>query len=224
MITRLMSDSVSGAVEPHAQLVAAYVTGFTGSQVAFRTHPNIPHVTIVQNNTPARAHVIDVESGAATPAYAARWAHYMRLTRQNLYPTVYVQESNKQAVVSAFEAIREPLPLFWVAAWDGSPENYLTTSTLPRPGDVVAHQYADPQTSGGNYDLSAVVRYWSGVDAMPYRPPGVKPTHDQWVWLRFIYIPDHYAPALRGNAWKVLTSHPAQAEALVDRYGPADIR
>ena len=49
-------------------------------------------------------------------------------------------------------------------------------------------------------------------------------THAQWVWLRNVFIPAHYAPALRATMWTRLTSNPSAAAALVHRSGPASIR
>ncbi len=218
-----MSDSVSGAVAPGVELVAAYATGFPGSQVAFKTHPSLRHVLIVQANAYVKATVCDVESGAATPAFSAAWARYMRATRQNDYPTVYVQASGSQSIIDAFNAIREPLPFFWLADWDGSPAAYLTNNVIPGPGDVVAHQYF-----GGvnvSWDLSGVVRYWPGVDVMPYHPPSPLMDNAQWVWIRYTYIPDHFTTlADREHAWAELSAAPAKAKALVLKYAPPNIR
>jgi len=49
-------------------------------------------------------------------------------------------------------------------------------------------------------------------------------THAQWAWVHNVYIPAHYAPALRARAWTTLTSNPDAALALVERYGPTNLR
>ncbi len=49
-------------------------------------------------------------------------------------------------------------------------------------------------------------------------------THAQWVWLHSVFIPAHFAPALRATVWTRLTANPSAALALVRRYAPASIR
>jgi hypothetical protein len=49
-------------------------------------------------------------------------------------------------------------------------------------------------------------------------------THSQWVWLRNVYIPNHYAPALRARVWTRLTANPSAALAVIHRYAPVGIR
>ncbi len=48
-------------------------------------------------------------------------------------------------------------------------------------------------------------------------------THAQWAWLHSVYIPAHYAPALRARAWTILTSNPDAALAIIERYGPSSL-
>ena len=49
-------------------------------------------------------------------------------------------------------------------------------------------------------------------------------THAQWVWLRSVFIPAHFAPALRATVWTRLTSNSSAALALERRYAPPSIR
>jgi hypothetical protein len=87
-----------------------------------------------------------------------------------------------------------------------------TTLALNGLGDALAltvpYDPPVPQTIANSYD--AVPR------------PVV--THAQWVWLHNVFIPAHYAPALRATMWTRLTSNPSAAFALVQRSGPASIR
>lgn len=107
-------------------------------------------------------HVLDVESGDATPSQVPGWCNQSRNAGQE--PTVYCNASAWTAVIQSCLAAGVPVPQFWIAEWNGV--QTLPTNTVN--GVVytaVAKQYADPNSgSGGNWDSSIVADFWPGVD------------------------------------------------------------
>jgi hypothetical protein len=105
--------------------------------------------------------VLDVEPGDATAAQVPGWVANSRNAGQE--PTVYTSSANWANVINACLRAGVGVPEFWIADWNDAP--VLPSITV---GGVtyaaVAHQYADPATSGGDYDLSTVADYWPGVD------------------------------------------------------------
>jgi hypothetical protein len=87
-----------------------------------------------------------------------------------------------------------------------------TTLALNGPGDALAltvpYDPPVPQTIANSFDAV----------------PRAVLTHAQWVWMHSVFIPAHFAPALRAAVWTRLTANPSAALALVHRYGPASIR
>jgi hypothetical protein len=87
-----------------------------------------------------------------------------------------------------------------------------TTLALNGPGDALAltvpYDPPVPQTIANSFDAV----------------PRAVLTHAQWVWMHNVFIPAHFAPALRAAVWTRLTANPSAALALVHRYGPASIR
>jgi hypothetical protein len=150
-----MYDAVTPTNIPvTAQMVAGYLlpSSYAWSQTSWDRFPNSVHVRIAVRASTRDGHVIDCETGDATPAGAAAWAHQRRADGYP-YPTVYCSVSAQAAVIAAFNAIREPLPLWWLA-------HYNNLDQLPGGPGVVADQYADP----GPYDRSIVADFWPGVD------------------------------------------------------------
>lgn len=153
-MTREMQDGINSdaAGMDHAiPLVAYYIDGlyaWTAAEIAL--FPHSVHVRIAVRWTTRDGHVIDRENGDATAAQAAAWAHQRRLDGYP-WPTVYCSVSSQAEVIAAFQAIREPMPLWWLAHYDN-------IDTLP--AGCVAKQYADP----GPLDKSIVADYWAGVD------------------------------------------------------------
>ena len=94
----------------------------------------------------------------------------------------------------------------------GSPT--VITLALNGPGDALALTYYENQNVN---PISFGTKAYS-YDGAP------RVTHAQWVWLRSVYIPAHFAPALRATVWTRLTANPSAALALVRRYAPASIR
>lgn len=155
-----MYDSVNPAAIPtSAQLVAGYVSGrWTWTAGNWARFPNSVHVTIATAASVNNGVVLDVEQGDATPAQAPGWVATRRAA--GVDPTVYCSASTWASVVAAFTNAHIPQPHYWIAAYPGG------GPILPTLGGIqaVAHQYADPATSGGDYDLSIVADHWPGVD------------------------------------------------------------
>ncbi len=159
---RTMYDSVSaGSIPTTAQMVAGYVDGrYAWSAEDWARVPNAIKVRIAVFASTNDGHVLDVERSDATPAQAVGWVQRRRAA--GVDPTVYCGYSTNgyswALVIDAFKSARCPEPHYWVAAYPGNGPNLY-------PGSV-AHQYANPLTSGGGYDLSVVADYWPGVDAV----------------------------------------------------------
>ena len=154
---RIMYDLVNaGAIPTSAVLVAGYVDGrYRWSAADWARFPNATHVPIAVFPSTNAGVVLDVETGDATPAQAPGWVKMRRAA--GVDPTVYCNTGVWPAVRAAFAAARIVEPHYWVAAYPGNGPNLY-------PGSV-AHQYADPVTSGGNFDLSVVADIWPGVDS-----------------------------------------------------------
>jgi hypothetical protein len=94
----------------------------------------------------------------------------------------------------------------------GSPT--VITLALNGPGDALALT---------NYENQNVNPIPFGTKAYSY-DGAQRVTHAQWVWVRSVFIPAHFAPAQRATVWTRLTANPSAALALVRRYAPASIR
>lgn len=163
--TRVMYDSIDPAAIPlAAQMVAGYVDGIYGPNHA-RFHapgwdaagwarfPNAAKVRIAVSALTPDGHVLDVETGDATPAQSVDWA--LMRAHAGVQPVIYCNASTWPAVRAAFRARHVLEPLYWIADWVGSP------TLLP---GTLATQYANPQRSGGHFDLSFVAGPWPNVD------------------------------------------------------------
>jgi hypothetical protein len=158
-----MYDSITAVDIPAtAQMVAGYVQddpSFGWSDADWARFPTAVKVRIATRAWINDGHVLDVETGDATPAQAPGWAQMRRAA--GVDPTVYCNASTERAVRAAFDAAGVPQPDYWTAHYDNVP-------TLP-PGSV-AKQYINDPISGGHYDLSVVADYWRGVDPVPFTP------------------------------------------------------
>lgn len=158
---RTMYDAVTPSNIPtSAQMVAGYVDGrYAWSAADWARFPGAVKVRIAVFASTNDGHVLDVERYDATPAQAVGWVQRRR--DAGVDPTVYCGYSTNgyswALVINAFKSAGVAEPHYWVAAYPGNGANLY-------PGSV-AHQYADPVTSGGNYDLSVVADYWPGVDS-----------------------------------------------------------
>ena len=104
---------------------------------------------------------------------------------------------------------------------------WVQTATLPAPGvERPNGQFVD-QVALSGAGSTAVLAEPGANDArgmLGIYASHVMLTHAQWVWLRKVFIPAHYAPTRRARAWTGLTSNPTAAFALVERYAPAGLR
>jgi hypothetical protein len=144
----LMYDSVTpSAIPSNAAAVAGYVDGaYRWSDADWARFPGAVKVRIAVFPWTPDGHVLDVERGDATPGQAPGWVA-MRQRAGLKQPQIYCNASTLPAVRAAFAAVAMPVPPIWVAQYDGVP-------TIP--AGCVAKQYADPPSSGGNYDVSNV--------------------------------------------------------------------
>jgi hypothetical protein len=164
---REMYDSTSpNDIPATAAIVGGYVSPskFAWPASGWARFPNAVKVAI----TPSAAHygvgvhVLDVETGDATPGQVPGWVTNSRNAGQE--PTAYMSSANWTSVIQSCISAGVAMPQFWVADWDGN-------ATLPSivvdgvACTAVAKQYADPaHGSGGHYDLSIAADEWPGVD------------------------------------------------------------
>ena len=163
-----MYDSVTARDIPaNAQMVAGYVDGlYRWSQADWDRFPQAVKVRIAVLASTDDGHVLDVETGDATPTEYPAWAK--RRIAAGTYPTVYCNRSNLGAVLDAVDgAGLHGITGIWLADWTDVPHLVAGTS---------ATQYDHPPHSGGHYDLSLVADHWPGVDPPPPLPrPGPGP-------------------------------------------------
>lgn len=152
-MTREMYDAVTPANIPvTAQMVAGYLapSRYTWTAANWARFPDAVKVRIAVRSSTNDGHVLDVETGDATPAQAPVWAR-MRRASGYAYPTIYCSVSVQSQVIDAFNQAGEPLPLWWLAHYD---------NIDALPAGAIAKQYADP----GPVDRSIVADFWPGVD------------------------------------------------------------
>src|ERR1035437_2736494 len=164
-MTRTMYDSVTmGAIPTSAKMVAFYVDGLYANGTACKARfPNAIRVGIAVFPSTDDGVVLDCETGDATPSQCPGWV--VKRRGHGVDPTVYCSESVWPQVQAAFAANKVAQPHYWIAAYPGIGQKLYAGS--------IAHQYADPPGSGGNFDLSIVADFWPGVDSNP-QPP-IKP-------------------------------------------------
>jgi hypothetical protein len=132
-------------------------------------------VTVTVTGEPGR-NVADIENGNMTPASGAAWAHAEHLAGR--YPVLYVNRSNKAAVVDACTSWGLGLGALyglWVATLDGTFMD--GTADLRNEPGMVAVQYLSAagttvgphaDGSGGQFDVSLVVdSFWLPVPEPP---------------------------------------------------------
>ncbi len=154
-MTRVMFDGTHELVPNiplDAQMVAGYLapSPFAWTAADWARFPGAAKVRIAVRSTTNDGHVLDVESGDATPAQAPGWVVMRRAAGAD--PTVYCSEGLWPSVRAAFTAANVAQPHYWVAAYPGGGAII--------PAGAVAHQYMD----AGIYDKSVVADFWPGVD------------------------------------------------------------
>lgn len=153
---RTMYDSVNWrAIPVTASMVAGYIDSvhYTWPAAAWDRFPHAIKVRIATRATTNDGHVLDVETGDATPGQVPGWLRMRRAAGAD--PTVYCNVATWPAVQAACRAAGVAQPHYWIAHYDGSPVI---------PAGAVAKQYHDPPASGGDWDISAVADVWPGVD------------------------------------------------------------
>jgi hypothetical protein len=157
---RLCYDSTDpNAIPASAEMVAGYIDGInrkvvmaweSAFQGRFKSAVQVRIAVLPWTND---GHVLDVETGDATPGSAPGWVRMRRAA--GVDPTVYCNRANWAEIRQAFQTQGVPEPHYWLAAYDNDP-------TIP--DGCVAKQYANEVFTGGNYDLSSVAPVWPGVD------------------------------------------------------------
>jgi hypothetical protein len=154
-MTRTMHDSTNVSDIPAgATMVAGYIDGKFQTVPGLRKRfPKAKVVTITVLGTPG-ADVCDTEPGNISIPHAAQWA--ANEVKAGRKPTLYCMASAWDDVKAAVKAqgIAGKVS-YWIAQFDGK-------AVIPK--GAVAKQFADPNTSGGHFDVSVVADHWPGVD------------------------------------------------------------
>lgn len=156
-MTRVMLDSTAAVDIPtSAEMVAGYLppSQFAWSAADWARFPHAVKVRIAVRATVNDGHVLDVETGDATPAQAPGWVLMRRQAGAD--PSVYCSASAWPTVRAAFTAAGVAQPHYWIAAYPGGGPVI--------PAGAVAHQWADETITGHHYDQSVVADFWPGVD------------------------------------------------------------
>ena len=150
---RQMYDSVNIPQIPKGQVVATYING-SYAQPRTVTSGQHPVVWIDTNGSaPAKAQVLDVEPGDATPAAAATWAQTRLAKAPDAHTVIYTMTSQWDAAKAALKAKLSPGQYSKVKWW-----------------------IADP--TGTKHDLKgadAVQWWWGGTGQ---NPAAIGQTHD----------------------------------------------
>lgn len=189
----VMHDAIHANIDtlPKGFQNAGYTTGsgeIRWTEADFAAHPVA--VRICQDSTASdtTADVLDVESGAATPAEAPGWArqaagNYLIAKRKGQRsPLVYMSASNVTNVVNALIAggIKSGIGL-WIANFNLSQSEALAMlNDGSGPFPVRGVQYTD-NPPHGTYDTSVMSSAW------------LADTADKSMWLKLTDIP-HNAP------------------------------
>jgi hypothetical protein len=199
MSNRIMLDGIGGdaaavtaAIKAHkvfggiaASMGAGYgdgsVSAWTSAEWVALTAVGQPVVITVlgaQSTATRIVRVADVENGDLTPVRGAVWA--AREITAGQYPVLYVNRSNKAAVISACSAAGLTLGYgakqygLWVATLDGT-FNDLDRTDLRSHAGVVAVQYLGAAQAGIAADVSLVVDA-SWIPAPVVKPPPPPPS------------------------------------------------
>jgi hypothetical protein len=173
-----MYDSTNAFDIPlDSKVVGGYVDGsWPWSAAMWARFPNAIKIRIVVSPWHNDGHVLDCESGDATPAQCPGWIR-MRQASGLAIPAIYCNRSTRPQVEAACAGLNY---VFWIATLDGI--------QVMQPG-AVATQWQGQAQSGKHYDLSMVVDNWPGGGPLP-TPAAPQP--DQHV--------TPYAP-IAGHTW-----------------------
>lgn len=186
-MTRTMYDSVdANAIPTNAPIVGGYVDGlYVWSNADWNRFPHSVKVRIAVFADTNDGHVLDVESGNATPTQAPSWVRMRRAA--GVDPTIYCSQSWWGLLQGAFDSQNVPQPHYWIANYDDVKQMI--------PG-AIAKQYADDQIVGAHYDLSIVADYWPGVDPTPPPTPELVTEDDTMILVQV----DHNTVP-QGKSW-----------------------
>ena len=165
---RPAKDSVNWqAIPVGTPIVAGYVppSRFAWPAAAWARFAGSIEVRITPSAAVAKlgVEVLDIESGDATPAQAPGWVRASRAAGQE--GTCYCSISTWPSVIRAINAAGiTQHPPYWVAGYPGGGPILPSITVDGVTYTATAHQYADPNSSGGDYDLSVVAPFWPGVD------------------------------------------------------------
>lgn len=157
--SQIMYDSVTTLdIPPSAKLILAYIDGkyrnLAAVQGRFPQAKVIPVTTTVTGTLAAR--VYDCERGDGNSAQAANWARWKIAVGQR--PTIYCSRIGTPGygfpdVQRALTALHIPLNAvdYGIADYTGHPHLIVNSAFT---------QYANPPSSGGNYDISLTNGVW----------------------------------------------------------------
>ena len=207
MTTVIVHDAIGAHV---AHLPAGHVAGYTTGSgpvpwtaAQFLAHPGAVRIDQDPSASDPTADVLDIESGAATPASAAAWCKRARVSYNSATrpgqrkPAVYVNRSNMTAVANELTAAGISGVGIWLAA-PGTPqataEAMIERASGPFP--VIAVQFA----FGGAFDTSVFSAAWlqevsvtqpkppAKPPAKPPVPPGQWDDPDFWTWEQSVMV------------------------------------
>ena len=198
MQTVIMIDTIGASahnIPDRTPRVAGYVTGVGDvpwSAAGWRRFPAANQVRIAQapGTDPVDADVLDVETGAATPADARRWVNN-RIGNGYTWSTIYGSASTLAAVRDALIAAGPPGWWYghvysWLAGWSLSEEQAVRVLGTEVAGmTCVAVQWASPASNPGtlvpggngatlaqaNVDLSVCDASWRPALERPVPAP-----------------------------------------------------
>jgi hypothetical protein len=168
-------------------IVAGYIDG--GCKWPAEAWHHFPGAYVVQIATSPltlAGEVLDVETGAATPAEAPAWCAARRAAGL-AGPVVYVELSKWATTQNEFTVQSIPQPYWWVATWNNKPEVI--------PGSI-ATQYKGPLAPG--YDTSVVLPTFRWADPTTPTPPTIGDDVKYIIWS----FGDGEPTWLIGGNWK----------------------
>jgi hypothetical protein len=218
---RTMYDAVAAAGIPaDPQMVAGYCDTIRIPQwtdADWARFPRAVKVRIAKKAGTPDGHVLDVESGNATPAQAPGWVLLRRSAGMD--PSIYCNTSTWPAVRAAFTAAGVAQPHYWIARYDNDP-------TIP--AGAVAKQH----TQGATFDTSSVADVWPGVDTGTAREDLamlVTPSNDDYVsvpcnGLRSLFIAAAYGRTVAIlELWAIGDTPATRGQAVRTALGPGTI-
>lgn len=172
---------------------AGYTTGSSDIRWVPEQWGQFPDAIRIDQDAKASDHtadILDVESGAATPAECASWAKQAQASFHNAVrpgqrdPGIYCSGSSVTAVVNALVAGGVTHCNLWVAHWGigmNGALSMLNSSTGPYP--IIGVQYAD----NGSYDSDVWLTSWLNNRSKkdppkPQSPPGQWADPKYWTW------------------------------------------